>query len=205
MQRLLIAAISALLLSAPVYAAEYAFDPSHTSISYSIDHMGLSEMHGVFRKFDGSLQLDTQDLAKSSVSVKIDANSIDTGVAKLDEHLRTPDFFNVAEFPQIIFTSTKVEPTGTNTFKLSGDLTLHGVTKPVTLNASMRTVAQHPFLKVPAAGFVATGEIKRSEFGITTYPGALGEVVKIRIDTEAAEKAPAPADKPAEAAADAKK
>ncbi len=190
------ALLTAVALSAPAYAAEpYAFDPSHTSISYSIDHMGLSVMHGTFRKFDGSLLLDVADLAKSSVAVKIDAASIDTGVVKLDDHLRAADFFNVAEFPQISFTSTKVEPNGDNRFKLTGDLTLHGVTKSVTLDASMRTIPSHPFMKVPAAGFVATGEIKRSEFGITTYPGAIGEVVSIRIDTEATQKAPAAAEK----------
>lgn len=198
-----LAVLATLAMSSSAFAAEpYAFDPAHTSISYSIDHMGLSEMHGVFRKFDGDLQLDTQDVSKSSVAVTIDVASIDTGVVKLDEHLRTPDFFDVGKFPQMSFKSTKVEPTGANTFKLTGDLTLHGVTKSVTLSASMRTVASHPFMKVPAAGFVATGEIKRSEFGITTYPGALGEVVKIRIDTEAAQKAPAPA---AQAKAEAKK
>lgn len=203
MRTTVLAVIAALALSSSAFAAEpYAFDPAHTSISYSIDHMGLSEMHGVFRKFDGDLQLDTQDIAKSSVSVTIDVASIDTGVVKLDEHLRTPDFFDVGKFPSMTFKSTKVESTGTNTFKLTGDLTLHGVTKSVTLNGSMRTVASHPFMKVPAAGFVATGELKRSEFGITTYPGALGEVVKIRIDTEAAQKAAAPA--PAEAKADKK-
>jgi polyisoprenoid-binding protein YceI len=203
MRHTLFAALSLVALASPGFAAEpYAFDPSHTSISYSIDHMGLSEMHGVFRKFDGELQLDVKDLAKSSVSVTIDVASIDTGVDKLDEHLRTPDFFDVGKFPQIAFKSTKVEPTGANSFKLTGDLTLHGVTKSVTLNASMRTVDSHPFRKVPAAGFLATGEIKRSEFGITTYPGALGEVVKIRIDTETAQNLPAPA--PA-AAAEAKK
>lgn len=190
------AALALAAMSAPAFAAEpYAFDPSHTSISYTIDHMGLSEMHGVFRKFDGQLQLDVKDLAKSSVSVSIDASSIDTGVVKLDEHLRNPDFFDVGKYPKITFKSTKVESTGASTFKLTGDLTLHGVTKSVVLDASWRSVAAHPFLKVPAAGFRATTELKRSEFGIVTYPGALGEVVKIHIDTEAAQIVPAPAAK----------
>ncbi len=179
-------------LSAPAFSAEpYAFDAAHTSISYSIDHMSLSEMHGVFRKFDGKLLLDTTDLGKSSVSVKIDAASIDTGVDKLDAHLRTPDFFDVDKYPEISFTSTAVEATGANSFKLTGDLTLHGVTKSITLDASMRTIASHPFRKVPAAGFRATGTLNRSDFGITTYPGAVGETVKIRIDTETMQSLPA--------------
>jgi polyisoprenoid-binding protein YceI len=183
-------------LSAPIFAAEpYAFDPSHTRIGYSIDHMGLSEMHGAFAKFEGELMLDVKDLSKSSVSVSIDAASIDTGVVKLDEHLRTPDFFDAAKFPKITFKSTKVESTGTNMFKVMGDLTMHGVTKSVTLDASMRTLAAHPFMKVPAAGFRVTADIKRSDFGITTYPGALGEVVKIRIDTETMQNLPKPAEK----------
>ncbi len=196
MRHTLFAALSLVAVASPSFAAEpYAFDPSHTSISYTIDHMGLSEMHGVFRKFEGELQLDVKDVSKSSVSVKIDTSSIDTGVDKLDEHLSTPDFFDAGKFPEITFKSTNVEATGANTFKLTGDLTLHGVTKSVTLDASMRTIAAHPFRKVPAAGFRATGEIKRSEFGITTYPGALGEVVKIRIDAETVQNLPAPAAK----------
>ncbi len=193
MRRTAFVALVLAAMSASSFAAEpYAFDPSHTRIAYSIDHMGLSEMHGAFSKFEGELQLDVTDLAKSSVSVSIDVASIDTGVVKLDEHLRTPDFFDVAKYPTITFKSTKVESAGGNAFKVIGDLTLHGVTKSVTLNTTMRSVPSHPFLKVPAAGFLATTEIKRADFGITTYPGALGDVVKIRIDTEAAQNLPKP-------------
>lgn len=182
--RLLLAMSVLGLASSLVLAEPYVFDASHTRIGYSVDHMGLSEMHGAFRKFEGSLQFDAKDLAASSVDVSIDVASIDTGIAKLDEHLRAADFFDVAQFAKMHFKSSKVEPTGASTFKLHGDLTLHGVTKPVVLDVSMRTLDSHPMLKVPAAGFLATTKINRSDFGITTYPGAIGEQVTIRIDTE---------------------
>jgi polyisoprenoid-binding protein YceI len=184
--------LAALLLaiSTSAIAEPYKFDPSHTRIGYSIDHMGLSEMHGAFRKFEGTLDLDVADITKSSVSVSIDAASIDTGVAALDDHLRKPDFFDVQQYPKIHFKSTKVVSTGADTFKVTGDLEIHGVTRSVTLDAKIRTIASHPFMKVPAAGFVATTELKRADFGITTYPDALGATVKIRIDTEALQNLP---------------
>lgn len=177
---------SGLASAAPV---PYEFDASHTRIAYAIDHMGLSVMQGRFARFEGSLLLDVNDLPASKVSVSIDVGSIDSGVPKLDEHLQAPDFFDVAQFPRIQFESTKVEGSG-NQFKVTGDLTLHGVTKPVTLDVSMRTVDSHPMRKVPAAGFVARTEIKRADFGIAIYPGMLGDTVQIRIDTEAAARGP---------------
>ncbi len=182
-----LAVLSVLAFSGMAAAAPepYAFDPSHTRIAYAIDHMGLSVMQGRFARFDGTLALDVNDLPASKVSVSIDMNSIDSGVPKLDEHLQSPDFFDVAKFPTMQFESTKVEGSG-NQFKVTGNLTLHGVTKPVTLDVSMRTVAVHPMRKVPAAGFVARAEIKRADFGIAIYPGMLGDTVQIRIDTEAA-------------------
>lgn len=172
---------SGLAIAAP---EPYAFDPNHTRIAYAIDHMGLSVMQGRFARFDGTLALDLDDLAASKVSVRIDVASIDSGVAKLDEHLQSPEFFDVAQFPRMQFESTKVEGSG-GQFKVTGNLTLHGITKPVTLDVSMRTVAAHPMRKVPAAGFVARAEIKRADFGIAIYPGMLGDTVQIRIDTEA--------------------
>ncbi|MGE3972664.1 MAG: YceI family protein [Porticoccaceae bacterium] len=173
---------SGLALAAP---EAYVFDADHTRIAYAIDHMGLSLMQGRFARFDGSLALDVKDLPASRVSVSIDVSSIDSGVPKLDEHLQSADFFDVAQFPRMQFESTKVEGSG-DQFKVTGNLTLHGITKPVTLDVSMRTVASHPMRKVPAAGFVARTEIKRADFGIAIYPGMLGDTVKIRIDTEAA-------------------
>lgn len=163
----------------------YVFDASHTRIAYAIDHMGLSLMQGRFARFEGTLALDPNDLAASKVSVDIDVGSIDSGVPKLDEHLQSPDFFDVANYPRMHFESTKVEGSG-DRFEVTGNLTLHGVTRPVTLDVSMRTVASHPMRKVPAAGFVARTEIQRADFGIAIYPGMLGDTVKIRIDTEAA-------------------
>lgn len=194
MRRPILLALSLLLGSVGSVAAEpYAFDANHTRIAYSIDHMGLSQMHGAFRKFTGEFQLDVKDLAASSVKLNIDMASIDTGVVKLDEHLRTADFFDVAKYPEMQFVSTEVKPIDAGHFSVIGDLTLHGVSHPVTLDVHMRTLDMHPMRKVPAAGFVAKAVIYRADFGIKIYPGMLGDTVAIRIDTEAYQNLPKPA------------
>ena len=183
-----LAALSLLAFGGAAAAVPYTFDSNHTRIAYAIDHMGLSVMQGRFARFEGSLDLNVDDLATSKVSVSIDVASIDSGVPKLDEHLQSPDFFDVAKFPKIEFVSSKVEGSG-NHFTVTGDLTVHGVTRPVTLAVDMRKVDSHPMRKVPAAGFVARTEIKRADFGIAIYPGMLGDTVQIRIDTEATQQA----------------
>jgi len=194
MRRTILFALPLLFVGVGSLAAEpYAFDTNHTRIAYSIDHMGLSQMHGAFRQFTGELQLDVKDLAASSVKIHIDVASIDTGVEKLDEHLRTADFFEVAKYPEMQFVSTAVKPIDTGHFSVVGDLTLHGVTHPVTLDVRMRTLDMHPMRKVPAAGFVAKAVIYRADFGIKIYPGMLGDTVAIRIDSEAYQNLPKPA------------
>ncbi|MBL0042714.1 MAG: polyisoprenoid-binding protein [Xanthomonadales bacterium] len=186
---------AAVFASAPLAAADrYDFDKAHTSILYFVEHMGLSEMQGEFRAFDGELLIDNADISKSSVNVSIDAASIDMDVDKLNEHLKTKDFFDATNQPKLTFKSTKVEAKGDNGLTVTGDLTLLGVTKPVTLDVTMKKVAAHPFAKRPAIGFHAEGTIKRSDFGMNYGIPNIGDVVKIRIDSETIQAAPAAAE-----------
>ena len=183
--------IAALLLAAtvasPVFAAPqvYQFDKAHTNIIFFISHLGFSNMEGEFKKFDGTLNFDPDNLAGSSVQVSIQVDGVETDVPKLNEHLQKAEFFNAAQFPSMDFASTAVTVTGDNQLKVTGNLTLLGVSKPVTLDVLLNKAGPHPFSKAPAAGFSATATIKRSDFGMTAMAGMLGEEVSIRIETEA--------------------
>lgn len=183
--------IAALLLAAsfasPVFAAPqvYQFDKAHTNILFFINHLGFSNMVGEFRKFDGALNFDPENIPASSVQVSIQVDGVETDVPKLNEHLQKAEFFNAAQFPTMDFASTAVTVAGENQLKVTGNLTLLGVTKPVTLDVVLNKAGPHPFSKAPAAGFSATATIKRSDFGMTTMAGMLGDEVSIRIETEA--------------------
>lgn len=189
----LTAMVSTFALSAQA-AETYKLDPSHTAITWHVNHFGFSTPSGKFMSVDGEVTLDEKNPAASSVKVTVDVSGINSGVAKLDEHLKTPDFFDVAKFPTATFASTKVVPTGKDTAKVEGNLTLHGVTKPVTLDVKLNKIGEN-MMKLKTAGFTASTTIKRSEFGITTYVPNLGDDVKIEIESEANVPAPAAAAK----------
>jgi len=190
-------ALAALFVAAPLAAADrYEFDKAHTSILFFVEHMGLSEMQGEFRAFEGELSIDPDDLAQSSVNVAIDAASIDMDVDKLNEHLKSKDFFDVADHSTLTFKSGKVEVKGENALAVSGDLTLLGVTRSVTLEVKLKRVASHPFAKRPAIGFHAEATIQRSDFGMNYIVGSVADVVKIRIDGESIQAASAADAKP---------
>ena len=182
--------VAAALTAAPqaVAAAErFNIDQSHTNIVFLIDHLGYSKMIGQFQEFAGDFTFDPEDLSRNEVAVTIKTSSVDTDHEKRDEHLRSPDFFNSAEFPDMTFVSTGVEKTGDNTGKLTGDLTLLGVTKPVTLDVTFNKMAPHPipFYKgVLVAGFSARGSIKRSDFGMTYGTPGDWDAVTLWIEAE---------------------
>ncbi|UXI68917.1 YceI family protein [Tahibacter amnicola] len=165
-------------------ADKYEFDNSHTQVVFSWTHMGFSNPSARFEKVEGELLLDTADLTKSSVSVTLPIASIDSDVAKFDDHLRSDDFFDLAKFPTATFKSTKVEKAGDNKLKVTGDLTIHGVTKPAVLDVKINKIGDHPMAKKPAAGFDATTTIKRSDFGLGKYVPNVSDEVKIQITTE---------------------
>jgi len=186
--RLMFPLAFALLLatgSAAAAPVRYDLDPNHTRIDFSWTHFGFSHPMGRFDRFEGDFRFDPADPTKSSVTVSIPLDSIDTGVAKLDAHLKTDDFFDVARYPTATFKSTRVERSGEHGLKVTGDLTLHGVTKPVVLDVIINKVGQHPMAGRAAAGFDAGATIKRSDFGISNYVPNVSDEIKLSISTEA--------------------
>jgi len=188
------AAFLALTVStaAPVQAADtYLFDKGHTEIIFKWNHVGLSTQSGEFRDYDGSVVFDRENLANSKVDVVIRTASLDTGVPALDEHLRSGDFFNVEANPEITFKSTSVKQTGVDQGAVTGDLTINGVTKPVTLDVKLLFEGDHPlapFLEAyagaPYVAFSARTEILRSEFGVNFGAPLTSDHIQIVIETE---------------------
>ncbi|WP_089604907.1 YceI family protein [Acinetobacter piscicola] len=179
--------LSLLTISGLVSAemVSYKIDPTHTATVFTWNHLGFSTPSANFSDIQGTIQVDNADPAKSSVSVTIPVKSLNTNVPVLDTKLQESDWFNTAKYPNISFQSTKVETTDKKTFKISGNLTVKGVTKPVVLDAVLNNQAQHPMLKVPAIGFNASTTIKRSDFDIAAYVPAVSDTIDIQITTEA--------------------
>ncbi|MFN4088330.1 MAG: YceI family protein [Alphaproteobacteria bacterium] len=185
------AAVLSLGLASPAAATDFTVDADHTMMFFKVDHLGYSNMIGRFNKVEGRFTFDEKAPEAASVELTIDTASIDTNHKRRDDHLRSPDFFNVQEFPEMTFRSTKVEVTGENTGKVTGDLTLLGVTRPVTLDVTFNKVAPHPlpqYNKVLTAGFSARGTLNRSDFGMTYVLPAVGDAVTLMIEIEGAER-----------------
>src|SRR5690606_10030796 len=161
-------------------------DPAHSKVTFSITHMGISDILGLFQKFDVSISASRADFSDAVFQLTIDASSIDTEVQKRDDHLRSADFFDVEKFPSIAFTSKSIEKAGNNRYRLSGDLTMLGVTKPVTMDLWYRGTIENPNSKVQTAGFQLTGTLKRSDFDIgAKFPEPmLSDEVRIQADGE---------------------
>lgn len=181
------------LVSAGAFAAPitYKLDPTHTDVLFTWNHLGFSNPTGHFGQIEGTLVYDEADPTRSSVEATLPLAGLDTHVAKLDEHLKKDEFLDAAKFPTITFKSTKVETAGSGKLKVTGDLTLRGVTKPVVLDVKLNGAGPHPMKKVPAIGFDATTTIKRSEFGIDAYVPNISDELKISITTEALGPKPA--------------
>ncbi|MGY0714398.1 YceI family protein [Azospirillum argentinense] len=189
MKRLLatvaLSALVALPMTVQAAPVAYKLDPAHTAVVFIVDHLGFSKAVGSFNTVAGELAFDKDAADKSSLSVTIDTASIDTNHAKRDEHLKSPDFFNVKEFPKLTFKSTKIEKTGDKTGKLHGDLTLLGVTKPVILDVTFNKDGVSPASKQETVGFSARGTIKRSDFGMKYGVPNIGDDIQIIIESEA--------------------
>lgn len=168
--------------AAPVAGVQkYDIDNGHTFVTFGWDHFGFSKPSARLEKIEGSLMLDKADITKSSVTVKMPLEGLHTGVAKLDEHLKSADFFDAAKYPDVTFKSTKVEKVGTDGLKISGDLTVHGVTKPVVLNAKINKIGDNPMMKVASAGFDADTVLKRSDFGVSLYVPNVSDEIPVHI------------------------
>ena len=171
-------------------APSYSLDKVHSGVIFSVRHAGVSNFRGRFNELDGSFTFDPADPTSGSFTAEIPVASVDTGNEKRDEHLQAADFFNARQFPMASFESNTVRVTDTpNVFTLSGDLTLHGVTKPI--EAELHWIGTGSFRGKETAGFDAKFSIKRSDFGITTYladdggeGGGLGNTVEITIFVE---------------------
>jgi polyisoprenoid-binding protein YceI len=165
-------------------ADSYTLDSAHTFPHFSISHLGFSTMQGRFDRTSGNVMLD-RAAKTGSVDITIDATSISTGFAKRDEHLRGPDFFNSAEFPNITYKSKAIRFQGDTPVSVDGELTILGVSKPVTLKISEFKCGVHPMNKKDVCGAAASAEIKRSDFGVNYGLPAVGDDVKLVFEVEA--------------------
>ncbi len=166
---------------ASVPAGTYALETSHARIAFAIDHMGFSTWYGDFTGAKGGLTLDPKNIAASKLDITIPTASISTTNSVVDGELKDPSWFDAAKYPTITFRSTAVTSTGADTAKVTGDLTFHGVTKPVTLDVKFHGAGANPMSKVYTVGFDATGSLKRSDFGVTKYVPLVGDKVDLFI------------------------
>jgi polyisoprenoid-binding protein YceI len=177
-------ALSTVALPALAAPESYTIDAGHTFANFEWDHFGYAHHAAKFTATKGSAIIDAA--AKTgSVDVTIDVASVDSGVAKLDEHLKSKDFFDADKYPTITFKSANFKYKGERLVAIAGDLTVHGVTKPVTLKVTRFICKDHPMKKVPACGADATATIKRSDFGVANYVPAVSDAITVRIDVEA--------------------
>ncbi|MBB5941924.1 YceI family protein [Xanthomonas sp. 3307] len=183
------AAPAAAAAAAKGVSGTYTLDPAHTDVLVQWSHFGFSNPSAHFGDVDGTLVYNAQDVSKSSVNVTLPLSGLNSFTAKFDEHLKSADFFDAAKFPTATFKSTKVTSAGANKLTVAGDLTIKGTTKPVVLAVTLNGAGPHPMKKVPALGFDATTTVKRSDFGLGAYVPNVSDEVKIRITTEALQKA----------------
>jgi polyisoprenoid-binding protein YceI len=169
-----------------VPAGQYKLDPHHTSVVFNIDHLKFSHFTMRFDRVAGEIDWKAGGLDTSQVEVTIDAASIDTNVPLLDKMVKGSDMLDVERNPQIRFVSTHFERTGEARGKLTGDLTIRGVTQPVTLDVTFNGYGNDPLTKADTLGFSATGQFSRSKFGLTTWYPAVGDEIHVIIQTEAA-------------------
>jgi polyisoprenoid-binding protein YceI len=165
-----------------VHADTFKIDPVHSSIAFGVKHLGITNFYGRFNDVSGQVVFDKDDPSKSSVEVTIPVESIDTHDEKRDQHLKSPDFFNAKQFPMLVFKSTSVEGTGDN-YKATGDLTLHGVTKPLTLEIKRGPDSQGTEGEIRGGGETRF-TIKRSDYGMNFMQGALGDEVTVFLSLE---------------------
>ena len=166
---------------AKVEAGTYKVDASHTLVRFQVVHMGLSDYFGTFPGATGTLALDPKNIAATRLDISVPVATLSTTNAKLDEELRSADWIDAAKFPAIRFVSSKVTQIGPKTARIAGTLTLHGVSKPLTFDASFVGAGPNPMSKAYTTGFNAVGTLKRSDFGVSKYVPMVSDEVKINI------------------------
>lgn len=190
-KRLLAVATLSLAASSPSIAAigdvpsgTYKLDDTHAYVNFSYLHLGFSRPIVGFNDFDVTLELNQDDVTASALNVDIDPSSIDSQVEDFNGHLRGDKFFNVEKFDAISFVATDITMTGDNTMDITGDLTVKGITKSVTLNGTVNKAANHPMRKTPTIGVSASGMLMRSDFDLGLYAPAVGDEVTLNIQVE---------------------
>lgn len=180
----LLLVLALLHVHTPAHATEYVLEKPHTQILFSVSHLGFSFSHGKFTDFDGRFTFNPDTPEDGHVDVTIKTESIEMNHKKWNAHMKNADFFNVTEYPEMRFVSTKIEKTGENTGKITGNLTLLDVTKPVTLDVTYNKSGIHPFTKSYISGFSARGSLKRSDFGMNYGIPNVGDKVNLIIEVE---------------------
>ncbi len=199
MNKLILSA--ALTLSSFALASTWEIDTAHAAGNFSVKHMMVSNVNGTLGDVTGKVEVDDKDITKSKVEASIDMNGINTKQAKRDEHLKSPDFFDVAKFPTTTFKSTKIEKGQGNKLKVTGDLTMRGVTKSVVLDGEITPEVVNPFSGAKARGFSGTTTVNRKDFGLTWNKALeaggvmVGEDVKVSVEAELVKKEAAPSAK----------
>src|SRR5258708_35985273 len=186
MNRRITAAALLAFAALPLYAAPYTLEPDYTQGVFRLNHLGLSSSAAQFAQGEGPLEFDQADPTKSSVKVTIPLSSLNTGVPALDEHLRSADFFETVKFPAATFKSTRVEKgAAPDHLKVTGDLSLHGVSKPVTLDVTVIKVGSNPRTSLPTVGFDATTTLNRSDFGLGKFVPQVSDEIQMHITSQA--------------------
>jgi polyisoprenoid-binding protein YceI len=195
MNRLLLVITAALALCASAFAQvkTWSIDPNHSAAQFSVRHMGISTVRGAFTKVSGTVSYDAADVSKTAIDVSIDANSVDTRVERRDNDLRSPNFFDVAKYPTLTFKSEHVEAAGTGKLKITGDLTIHGVTKEVVLDVDGPTAPVTDPKGNSHMGASASTKINRTDYGVNGASTVVGNDVPITLDVELVMAAAAPA------------
>jgi polyisoprenoid-binding protein YceI len=176
------------LAATPLHATTYTLEPNYTQGIFRWDHLGFSSPAAMFSQGEGTLEFDQTDPTRSSVKVTIPLASLNTGVPALDEHLRSGDFFETARFSTATFQSTMVERgASANQIKVTGDLSLHGVSKPVTLDVTIVKIGVNPRSHLPTIGFDASTTLMRSDFGLGKYVPQVGDEIQMHIISQAVE------------------
>ena len=185
MKKIIAITAAFLLVAGASFAQDWNWDKAHSQLNFGITHMTINEIDGTFSTVEAKMTATKDDLSDAQIQLTADVNSINTGNEQRNTHLKSPDFFNAAQFGTLTFKSTSFQKVGDKNYKLSGDLTFHGVTKPVVLDVVFNgTVVNQQ--KKTVAGFKVTGTIKRTDFGIATgFPvTALSDEVKLNANAE---------------------
>jgi polyisoprenoid-binding protein YceI len=183
-------AVATLTLSSLSHAAKWQIDPAHSAAYFAVRHMMISTVRGEFGKVTGTVDIDDKDLSHSSVDATIDVTTINTREPKRDDHLKSPDFFDAAKYPTMTFKSKSIKKAGKDNYKVVGDLTLHGVTKPVTLDVQSPTHEVKDMQGNLRRGAHATTKLNRKDFGLTWNKAIegggvlVGEQIEVDVDVE---------------------